>query len=169
MVGNAHVTLCLSPLSPRGVKARRAMSMKRGKGCGECSNRWDESSVLVRYVLLLSYCNYLFCFLLFFVTLCFPVTFVCIVQLFCLSCHILFIPHLPVSIFFSLFFRLLFLCLPRFTSLPTFSFTICLVLEMLPKTTSTLCFLLLALECKKQREEEKALGKKTQCTVMSSH
>lgn len=100
VVGNAHATLCLSPLSPRGVKARRAMSTEREKGCDECSNRWDESSVLVRYVLLLSCCNYLFCFLLFFTTLCLPVTFVCIVQLFCPSCHILFTPHLPVSILF---------------------------------------------------------------------
>lgn len=62
VVGNAYATLCLSPLSPRGVKARRAMSMEREKGCDECSNRWDESSVLVRYVLLLSYCPFSFAF-----------------------------------------------------------------------------------------------------------
>lgn len=41
---------------------------------------------------------YLSCVLLFFTTLCVPVTTVCIVQLLCPSCHILFTPHLPVSI-----------------------------------------------------------------------
>lgn len=39
------------PPSPRGVKARRGTSRRREKGCVECSNRWDESSVLVRYAL----------------------------------------------------------------------------------------------------------------------
>lgn len=44
-----YATLCLFLLSPRGAKARRATSTRREKGCAECSNRWDESSVLVRY------------------------------------------------------------------------------------------------------------------------
>lgn len=41
-------------LSPQGAKTRPATRMRREKGCDECSNRWDESSVLVRYALLLS-------------------------------------------------------------------------------------------------------------------
>ena len=46
----ACATLCLSSSpSPRGAKARRGTSKRRETGCGECSNRWAESSVLVRY------------------------------------------------------------------------------------------------------------------------
>lgn len=153
VVVNAYVTLCLSPFSPQGVKARRAMSMKREKGCDGCSNRWDESSVLVRYALLLSCCPCLFCFLSFFTTLAFlcPSSVLFNFSVFHVTFSSLLICQFRFC--FSLFLRLFFLCLPPFTSLPTFSFTVCLVLEMLPKTTSTLCFLLLTLECKKQREK----------------
>lgn len=53
VVGYANLTMCLFPLSPQGAKARRSTSMKRGNGCGGCSNKLDESSVLVRYSLFL--------------------------------------------------------------------------------------------------------------------
>lgn len=59
---------------------------------------------------------------------------------------------------FSLFLRLLFFCVCLLLPL-SLLFPLCLVLDMLPKTTSTLCFPLLTLECKRQREEEKELQK----------
>lgn len=100
-VGHAYATLCLFPPSPRGAKARRATSTRREKGCAECSNRWDESSVLVRYVLPLSSCvpfSFLFSHSLLLLLSC--------VLHFHLSnfsvFHIIFFlcPHLPVSILF---------------------------------------------------------------------
>lgn len=54
IVDCAYATVCLFPLSPQGAKARRATNTRSENGCSECSNRWDESSVLVRYVLLIS-------------------------------------------------------------------------------------------------------------------
>lgn len=54
IVDGAYATVCLFPLSPQGAKARRATNTRRENGCSECSSRWDESSVLVRYVLLIS-------------------------------------------------------------------------------------------------------------------
>lgn len=71
VVGQAYVTMCLFPPSPQGAKARRATSMKRENGCGECSNRWDESSVLVRYSLRY-FIPWPFLFLAFYYTLLFP-------------------------------------------------------------------------------------------------
>lgn len=156
MVGRAYATLCLFPLSPRGAKARRATSTRREKGCAECSNRWDESSVLVRYVLPLSSC----------VLLSFPFPHSVLLLLSCVlhfhlsNFHVTFSSPLicQFRFCFSLFLRLLFfcVCLPLPLSL---LFPLCLVLDMLPKTTSTLCFPLLTLECKRQREEEKELQK----------
>lgn len=159
VVGHTYATLCLFPLSPRGAKARRATSTRREKGCAECSNRWDESSVLVRYALRLS-SSVPFSFpsshslpLLLFLCPSFP-----FVQLFCLSRHIFLSPHLPVSILFHPFPQALLFVSASFLPL-SLLFPLCLVLDMLPKTTSTLCFPLLTLECKRQREEEKELQK----------
>lgn len=130
MVGHAYATLCLIPLSPRGAKARRATSTRREKGCAECSNRWDESNVLVRYALALSSCVPFSHSLLLLLFLCpaFP-----FVHLLCLSRHIFLSTHLPVSILFLLFPQApLFLCLPPFTSPPSF-FLYALFLTCCPK------------------------------------
>lgn len=118
MVGHNYATLSLFPLSPREAKARRATSMRREKGCAGFSNRWDESSVLVRYALLISTVAFSFSFsqsLLLLLS--------CVLH-FHLSNYSVF--HVTFSSLlkcqfrfcFSLFLRLVFLCLPPFTSLP---------------------------------------------------
>ena len=150
MVCNTYAPLCLLPLSPQGAKARRATSMRREKGCAEFSNRWDESSVLVRYAFFLSFYTFLFFFPL---ILFFPFTFLC--PLFNLS-------NFPVfqATFSSLckcqfrfrsspFLRLLFFLCPPPLAL-SLLFPLCLVLDTLPKTTSTPCFPLLTLAFKRQ-------------------
>lgn len=155
--GMLIATLCLFPLSPRGAKARRATSTRREKGCAECSNRWDESSVLVRYAdPLSSYVPFSFPFSHSLLLLC-P-SFPC-VHLLCLTCHIFLSPHLPVSIFVSPFSSGSSFCVCLLLPL-SLLFPLCLVLDMLPKTTSTLCFPLLTLECKRQRERKRKSCKK---------
>lgn len=125
VVGHANATLCFFPLSPRGAKARRGTSMRREKGCAECSNRWDESSVLVKYVPLLSSCVPFSHFSHSLLPLLSCVIHFHLSNFFFLSCHIFLSPHLPVSILFLPLAQALFLCLPPFTSLPPFSFMPC--------------------------------------------
>lgn len=140
------------PLSPRGAKARRGTSMRREKGCAEYSNRWDESSVLVRYALLFS-CDVPFSLILY--CSCFPLSSIYI----CPTFSIFYVTFSSLLIcqfrfYFSLFLRPCFcVCLLLPLSL---LFPLCLVLDMLPKTTSTPCFPLLTLECKRQRGRERA-------------
>lgn len=79
-------------------------------------------------------------------------------QLLCLLCHIYVPPHLPVLISFlpcpqdPLLSLSLCISLSLPHSLSLSLSPLCLVLDMLPKTTSTPCFTLLTLECKRQRE-----------------
>lgn len=133
VVGHTYATFCLFPLSPRGAKARRATSTRREKDCAECSNRWDESNVLVRYALPLSSC----------VPFSFPFSYSVLPLLsrvlhFHLSDFSVF--HVTFSSLlicqfrfcFSLFLGLLFLCLPPFTSLLPF-FLYALFLTCCPK------------------------------------
>lgn len=103
------VIVYLFPLSPQGVKARRATSMRRGKGCAECSNKWDESSVPVRYALLLFTWSFPLLLSLILYYSCFPVSFI--------LCHISVPRHLPVLISFLSCPQDLLLCLSPFTSL----------------------------------------------------
>lgn len=151
---HAYVTLCLFPLSPRGTKARRATFTRREKGCAWFLNRWDESSVLVRYAAPLSSVSLsLFPSLILYYS-CFLMSFIFI--------YLTFITHFPHSSYASFSFDLRFPQAPLFVSASFYLsllFPICLALDMLPKTTSTLCFPLLTLEWKGQREEEKELQK----------
>ena len=101
---------------------------------------------------------FLFSFLSFFTTLAFSCPSFPFLRLLCLSRHIFLSPHLPVSILFRPFPQALLFVSASFLPL-SLLFPLCLVLDMLPKTTSTLCFPLLTLECKRQREEEKELQK----------
>lgn len=133
VVGHAYAILCFFPLSPRGAKARRATSTRREKGCAECSNRWDESSVLVRYALRLSSC----------VPLSFPISYFLLLLLSCVLhfhlsnfsvFHVTFSSLLICQFWFciSLFLKLFVLCLPPLTSLPP-SFLYALFLTCCPK------------------------------------
>lgn len=131
----AYATVRLFPLSPQGAKARRAMNTRRESGCSECSNRWDESSVLVRYVLLISF-PVIFSFLsLILCYFCFLESFIPIL----LACF-LHLPHVSVYICqFLIFFP--FLADSNFMSTFYLSFnTLSFVLDMLPKIPSTFCF-----------------------------
>lgn len=108
-------------------------------------------------------CPFLFSFLPFVSTLAFLCPSFPFVQLSYLSCHIFLSPRLPVSMFFLPFPQAL-LCVSAssYLSLP---FPLCLVLDMLPKTTSTLCFPLLTLQCKKQWE--RAAKNRLYCDMFS--
>lgn len=132
MVRHAYSALCLFPLSPRGAKARRATSTRREKGCAECSNRWDESSVLVRYALPLSSpVPISFSF-----PHCFLVSFICI----CLTFPS---PHLPVPILF----------LPRSSgSSIFFLFGVCLLLPLSHPLFSLLLYALFLTCCPKPHQ-----------------
>lgn len=147
---------------PRGAKARQGTGRRRERGYAECSNRWDESSVPVRYALSRSY-RATFSF-----STALPL--LRALQFFHSSYFAVFqftrSPHLSAS--FVCLFPLapLFLSLPPFTSLPPF----CLVFDMLPKTTSTLHFPLLTLECKMQRGRgSSGEGEKKTLTVTFLH
>lgn len=103
-------------------------------------------------------CPFLLSFLSFFTTLAFLCPSFPFVQLFCLSYHIFPMSSSASFNFVSPFSSGSSFCVCLLLPL-SLLFPLCLVLDMLPKTTSTLCFPLLTLECKRQREEEKELQK----------
>lgn len=162
----ARVTLCLFPFSPRGAKARRATFTMREKGCAWFLNRWEESSVLPRYAvppsllslsplhsLILYYSVASSCpsFHLFDFHNKFSSLVICQFQ-FCFS--IFLSPH-PFH-----FCPVLALSLP---------FPVCVALDTLPRSTSTLCFPLLTLQCKKLKLDEGELQNIDSRHDMSSH
>lgn len=163
MVGHAYVTLCLFPPQPSGSEGQtgdkheereRLRRVLKQMGRIKC-----PSEVCAPFFFP---CPFLFSFLSLFATLAFLCPSIPFIQLFCLSCHIFPSPHLPVSILLLPFPQaLLFVTASSYLS-PS-------LLDMLPKTTSTLCFPLLTLECKMQREEDKELQKNRLSTVTCPH